>query len=82
MSYKAMLVWSDDLTDDELENQPDNGCGKDDARYIKIEHGGEVVGIYSDAMEPEDTTFYRDLEWITTELEQAYQLGFEAALNQ
>ncbi len=75
--YKAILEDFEDLTEEEQMNQPDNGCGKDMANYIRITHNGETVCLESDAMEPEDCIFYRDLGWITTELMRAYQLGYE-----
>jgi len=43
------------------------GSGKEYASYLIIEDG-EYKAIYSDAMEPEDATFGRDLHWIVTEL--------------
>ena len=48
---------------------PNNGAGKDYASYLLIEDG-DYRACYSDAMEPEDTTFGRDLKWIKTELER------------
>ena len=65
----------DDLTEDEQEDQPDNGCGKEDANYLLVTHGGKTVGLYSDAMEPEDCVFYRDLSWVAGAIESAYELG-------
>jgi hypothetical protein len=65
----------DDLSDDEQEEQPDNGCGNEDASYIAIFHGGRRVAIFSDAMEPEDCTFNRDMRWIKGAILKAYELG-------
>lgn len=50
---------------------PNNGGGKEYASYLLIE---DEAGrrVYSDAMEPED--FYRDLEWIKTELDRAHEM--------
>ncbi len=45
----------------------DNGNGKEYATYIVIEDG-DYKAVYSDAMEPEDARFYRDLKWIQKEL--------------
>lgn len=65
----------DDLTDGEKENVPDNGIGKEWAGYIKVTHGGKTILLESDAMEPEDASFGRDLNWIYDALEKAYELG-------
>ncbi len=58
----------DELTQEEKESGlSNNGSGKEYASYIIIE---DVDGkrIYSDAMEPEDSRFFRDLDWIIDEL--------------
>lgn len=49
----------------------DNGSGKEYANYLLIEDG-DYRACYSDAMEPEDRSFHRDLKWIKSELERAY----------
>lgn len=67
-------LFFEDLTEEEQEDVPNNGCGKDMATYIRITDNDETR-VYSDAMEPEDTTFYRDLSWIAPELEAAYNQG-------
>ncbi len=77
MNYQVTLVDADDLTEEELEGQPNNGHGKDYANYLKVIHKDHVKDIYSDAMETEDVTFYRDLGWISVALEEAYKLGYE-----
>ena len=69
------MVNFDALTEDQQEIQPDNGSGKDCANYLRLTHGGETVAIFSDAMEPEDCVFYRDLEWVKGAIEMAYELG-------
>lgn len=56
-----------DLTEEEKLNVSNNGSGKEYASYISIEDD-KGKRIYSDAMEPEDATFGRDLNWILTEL--------------
>ena len=48
----------------------DNGWGKKYAHYIVIEDD-DYKAVYSDAMEPEDCTFGRDLKWIVDELTRA-----------
>jgi hypothetical protein len=55
----------------------DNGCGKEYASYILMYHNGKLLNIKSDAMETEDTKFYRDLSWIKYWLEEAYNLGLK-----
>lgn len=68
-------VYFGDLTAEQQEDQPDNGHGKEDASYIKMTHRGEVIAVYSDAMEPEDCSFGRDLGWIVGAIDRAYALG-------
>ena len=68
-------VCFEDLTEDEQSEQPDNGGGKDYAGYLRVTHGGKTLAIYSDAMEPEDCTFGRDLNWIESAIMDAYELG-------
>jgi len=65
----------EDLSDDEKDDQPSNGDGKEYAGYLKMTHGGETIAIYSDAMEPEDCTFSRDLRWVCMAIYVAYELG-------
>ena len=64
---KVSIVNYDQLTKEDQEGVPDNGSGKEYANYIVIEDK-DGRRVYSDAMEPEDATFNRDLSWITTEL--------------
>ena len=72
---KVTIVEYEDLPEDVRYSQPDNGCGKEDANYLKIEIPGVSVYYQSDAMEPEDATFTRDLSWIVDELHRAYVAG-------
>ena len=51
---------------------PENGVGSEDASYIVIDIEG-YQKIYSDAMEPEDARFSRDLNWIAGELFDMYK---------
>ncbi len=44
-----------------------NGSGKKYATYLVIEDG-DYRKVYSDAMEPEDASFRRDLNWIVDEI--------------
>lgn len=80
--YKATLVDFDNLTEEEKKFQPENGHGAESATYIKILHNNKVLSIESDAMEPEDSYFFRDLSWIPNALEKAYQLGYEDAKDE
>ena len=43
-----------------------NGCGKEYANYLVLYRNGEVFSYESDAIEPEDKTFSRDLIFIQT----------------
>lgn len=72
---EVKLVEYADLTDEELEYVPDNGCGKLEVYYLKVTHGGRVIALESDAMEPEDATFTRDLVWIKSLLLKCYEIG-------
>jgi len=67
----------EDLTDEEKLEAPNNGCGKEDASYIRVTHKNELIALESDAMEQEDTRFYRDLKWIAPLIEKAYFMGKE-----
>lgn len=75
---KVKLV-SYDMLPDEIEKDylPNNGGGKEYANYILIYHNDDLISYESDAMEPEDAVFYRDLYWIQEAIEQAYELGRE-----
>ena len=69
------MLTFDDLTEEEKESVPNNGSGKDYANYLKITHNGEVIALHSDAMEPEDARFYRDLKWIGSLIEKVYEIA-------
>jgi hypothetical protein len=64
-----------DLTDEEKEDVPNSGSGKKYAYYIKITHEGKTLCLESDAMEPEDAIFLRDLSWIPGMLQKCYEIG-------
>ena len=64
------LIRYDDLPEDKRMQQPNNGCGREDARYLAFEIGGKTV-YRSDAMEPEDASFNRDLAWVQRDLDAA-----------
>ena len=57
---------------------PDNGVGAEDANYLMVMEGDEVLQVYSDAMEPEDATFNRDLRWVSDAIQAAYEHGLKS----
>ena len=67
MKKTVKVIEFEDLTDLEKDSASNNGAGKEYASYLLIEDE-DGRRIYSDAMEPEDTTFHRDLDWIVSEL--------------
>lgn len=75
---KITLESFEDLTDEEKNNVPNNGSGKEYASYIRVEHNGETLFLESDAMEREDAVFSRDLSWIFDALNKCYEIGREA----
>ncbi len=66
VSYENLPDWT---MKDYLSN---NGSGKEYATYIIIEDG-DYKAVYSDAMEPEDCSFGRDLNWIVAELNRKFK---------
>lgn len=46
---------------------------------MRIRHRGETLLLESDAIEPEDKTFFRDLGWVIPWLMKAYELGWKDA---
>lgn len=81
MSLETEMVRYDMLSEDEKLGQPNNGAGADMATYLRIYHNGNLIDTYSDAMEPEDARFFRDLSWIEKAIGQAYRLGLEDGNN-
>ena len=65
----------EELTEDERKSVSNNGSGKEYASYIRVEHDGKTILLESDAMEPEDAVFFRDLSWIMDIIERAYEIG-------
>jgi len=63
-----------ELTKEEQDEQPNNGRGKENASYLLVDDY-QTIAIYSDAMEPEDCSFHRDLSWIRKAMLEAYELG-------
>jgi hypothetical protein len=67
----------DELSEEEKGYVSDNGCGKEYATYIRVKHHGKTILLESDAVEPEDATFYRDFSWIPRWLTKSYELGLK-----
>ena len=61
VNFEELPGW---VNKDDLSN---NGSGKEYANYIIIEDG-DYKAVYSDAMEPGDKCFFRDLSWIVEEI--------------
>lgn len=76
--YKVELKSYRQLTDTQKEDMPNNGCGREEAGYLHVTHENRTLLLVSDAIEPEDARFRRDLSWIKGALENAYRLGFAA----
>lgn len=68
---------ADKLRDDEKNEVSQNGSGAEYAGYIRMSRNGKTIHLYSDAMEPEDATFGRDLSWIAKAIHEAYDYGWE-----
>ncbi len=66
-----------ELTDEEKNNVSNNGAGAKYAGYIRVNHNGKTLILESDAMEPEDAMFCRDLSWIAGALKKCYEIGKE-----
>jgi len=78
---KVSLVHFSDLPDDVKDDQPNNGYGKEEASYLKVEFSDGRVEYYSDAMEPEDARFERDLHWVMRVIQEAHKDGLQEALK-
>ena len=76
---KIEILNYDDLTEDERAEAADNGCGKEMATYMRITYASGVEQTESDAMEPEDVRFHRDLSWVKGAILRAYRQGMEDA---
>jgi len=73
--FEVKLLKFEDLTESEQDHVSNNGSGKEYAGYIKVILNGETVLFESDAMEPEDATFSRDLSWVKEIIEKSYEFG-------
>lgn len=76
---KISIVDFDSLSDEEKEEASDNGSGKECAYYLRVELDGDTIALESDAMEPEDVCFHRDLGWIADLLNKCYEIGLADA---
>jgi hypothetical protein len=64
----------------EARYESDCGCGFEHATYLLLfNNEGSFLEMYSDAMEPEDACFSRDLSWIEDAILEAYQRGKDDA---
>lgn len=75
MALTVETLHFDDLPTDARDGVSNNGCGKEYATYIRVSHDGEVIFLESDAMEPEDARFSRDLKWVKDALVRCYEIG-------
>lgn len=73
--FNTLLLTFKDLTPTQQAAASNNGAGKEWANYLAVVRNGEIVYLESDAMEPEDTKFSRDLKWISEALQYAYSCG-------
>jgi hypothetical protein len=78
VAMKVSIVSALGVPEEVLAKMPDNGEGRENAGYLKIETEDSVV-YYSDAMESEDARFSRDLGWIESALQIAYNAGRKGA---
>ena len=76
--FNVTIEGFNDLSPDEQDSMPNNGVGKQYASYLRIRSYGETILLKSDAIEPEDKTFFRDLSWIKEALEDAYLFGIQS----
>ena len=63
-----------DLTEEEKHKPLKMAAGQNG-----LKHNGKTIGIFSDAMEPEDANFYKDLRWIKGIIQRVYSLGVGAS---
>ena len=78
MSYYTIQECSfEDFTKEEQDEWclSNNGYGREPAGYLVIRVDDKIVRVESDAMEPEDATFGRDLHWIGDALAEAFKYG-------
>lgn len=63
------------LSEAEQDRAPNNGVGKHMANYLRVTHDGDTIVLESDAMEPEDATFTRDMSWVVEVIRMVYEIG-------
>ena len=73
--FKVQLQEFSQLSDAEKMGAPNNGNGKEWANYVRVTHNGKTLYLESDAIEPEDKSFYRDLNWVVDAIRRAYEIG-------
>lgn len=75
--FKVELQGFEDLDEAEKMDASDNGIGKEYANYVRVSHNGHTLYLESDAIEPEDKSFGRDLGWVLEAIRKAYDIGKE-----
>jgi len=74
--FKCYTCQHEDLPEDKKDeycSSYDDDC----TSYLVIEKEGEETKVYHDSLEPEDCKFFRDLQWIEVEINNAYKLGLK-----
>ncbi len=71
---KVKLVNYDELPED-IKKDYSRHC--EDSCFLLIYYRNKLLFVESDAMEPEDARFCRDLSWIPEQIEKAYKLGLK-----
>ncbi len=75
--FSVELQNYEDLSDDDRVGISHNGWGPEYASYVRVIHRGKTIYLESDAMEPEDARFSRDLNWVVSALMNAYCIGLD-----
>ena len=75
--FEVKIQSFEDLSEKEQLGVSNNGYGKEYANYLRVLELGDTVYLESDAMEPEDARFTRDLSWVKEAIEYAYKCGLE-----
>ncbi len=73
--FEVKLQGAEDLTEKELADMPNNGCGREYATYLRVVYNGDTILLKSDASEPEDADFSMDFSWIKDAIMMAYGIG-------
>lgn len=73
--FEVCIDQYENLTEEEKNNSSNNGSGKEYASYIRVSFNGQTILLESDAIEPEDACFNRDLSWIPGIIKKAFELG-------